>query len=378
MKNKYIVLFLAACVLLSCLGGCAGAAKEPSAPAETADTAKPDDEEKTGWEVYDEVYASRDPGEVVLKINGREVTWELYFYRLSQVLNSLAGEAFDWRQKVDAEHNLADIAKQNIEAALARYCIILEKAEEHGIALSEESKSEVDAVYTQQLEALGNGNEADFAKALKEYYLSPESYRWLLETSALYADLFVDIYGDNGENISDDAVMAYVEETGYMHCMHILLQNTEPGTDQPLEEEALAEKRAAAEKLLVQLREVDDDPAALCEKFQTLMKEHTEDPGLKGNPNGYYFTPNEMVTEFSEASAALDIYGLSDIVESTYGYHIILRLPVEPDDLVDGIYPLRYYAASAAFTKLSGEWFADYEIEYMPEFADLDFAELFS
>lgn len=64
------------------------------------------------------------------------------------------------------------------------------------------------------------------------------------------------------------------------------------------------------------------------EDFDALMKEYSKDPGSESNPDGYVFTEGEMVTEFYDCTAGLDENAIG-MCESTYGYHIIKRLPLE-------------------------------------------------
>ena len=52
-------------------------------------------------------------------------------------------------------------------------------------------------------------------------------------------------------------------------------------------------------------------------------------------PEGYTYTPGTMVPEFEDAAAALEDYAISDIVETSYGYHIIMRLPLSADAVVE-------------------------------------------
>lgn len=60
------------------------------------------------------------------------------------------------------------------------------------------------------------------------------------------------------------------------------------------------------------------------EDFDKLMEEFCEDPGVKSNPDGYLFGKGEMVKEFEEAAFNLKNIGdISDIVKTSYGFHII-------------------------------------------------------
>ena len=63
------------------------------------------------------------------------------------------------------------------------------------------------------------------------------------------------------------------------------------------------------------------------EDFNALMEEYNEDPGEP--EEGYYFPTGVMVQEFEDASFALQDGEISDIVETSYGYHIIKRLPLD-------------------------------------------------
>lgn len=114
-------------------------------------------------------------------------------------------------------------------------------------------------------------------------------------------------------NPTEEELIAQLGNTSYgnghwMKAKHILIMHSEDGT---------AKNRAQA--LLNQLRQ---NP----EKFDALMAEYSEDPGSKSSPEGYLFTEGQMVTEFYEGTLALKEGQISNLVESTYGYHIILKV----------------------------------------------------
>lgn len=120
-------------------------------------------------------------------------------------------------------------------------------------------------------------------------------------------------------------------EEGFISADHILIMTVDPATGQPLDDETVAQKRATAEDLLAQLR-ASDDPVTL---FSALADEYSEDTGRAANPDGYTFNENSgFVTEFTDAAYALAEGEISDIVESMYGYHILLRKPLDRTDAV--------------------------------------------
>ncbi len=60
------------------------------------------------------------------------------------------------------------------------------------------------------------------------------------------------------------------------------------------------------------------------EDFAALAKENTEDPGSKDNGGLYEnFPRGHMVKPFEDAAFSVPIGGISDIIETQYGYHIL-------------------------------------------------------
>lgn len=154
----------------------------------------------------------------------------------------------------------------------------------------------------------------------------------LNENSDLYRQLQELYFGENSGHYPTDAeVNAYLDQSGQYRAKHILLATIDLDTREPLDEIAIAQKKATADDLLSQLRAAED-PIAL---FDTLMNEYSEDTGLAANPDGYTTRKGEMVAPFEQAALALKDGEISDVVESDFGYHIILRLPMNPDDFRD-------------------------------------------
>jgi parvulin-like peptidyl-prolyl isomerase len=65
--------------------------------------------------------------------------------------------------------------------------------------------------------------------------------------------------------------------------------------------------------------------------FTALAKKFSDGPSGPDGGNLGNFAPNQMVKSFSVATAKLKIAGVSDPVESQFGYHVILRKPLIED-----------------------------------------------
>ena len=281
-----------------------------------------------------------DMNETVLEVDGNGIPADLYLYwvmnksyELEYQLNmfklsyGMYGENVDeegrikWDQTLDGDP-VADIVRQNAENNALSYALLENVAKAHDIELTAEDQAAIDELLAQQAEQ--SGGEEAFEQSLYEMGISKESHTRMVASQYLYQHL-AELAGDPASDIyqapSDDD--AYVD--------HILLATKDTTTNEPLPEEEAAAKKAQAEDFLAQLRAAED-PIAL---FDDLMNEHSEDSGLATNPDGYTTAKGEMVAPFEEAALALKAGEISEVVESDFGYHIILRLPLDPDDFRD-------------------------------------------
>ena len=124
------------------------------------------------------------------------------------------------------------------------------------------------------------------------------------------------------KNIKDNEVKKYYEEniTGDIKASHILI-SVNVNSDASDEEKENAEKEAKekAEKLI---KELDNG-----KKFADLAKKNSDDKASATNGGDLgYFSPDEMVKEFSDAAKELKVKEYTkEPVKTEYGYHIILK-----------------------------------------------------
>lgn len=334
-------------------------------------------------------FAKYDPGETVMTIDGSDVTWNEFFYRLYSVVYQIKYYSEDglmhWDEPCIADGTMTnqEYAWQNAIDTCTQYHAMATHFAELGVELTAEDEAALEEQLKTDIRQFcgEDGTEEDFNRVLEEMFLSRETYDFINRVAALYDRAYGSVFGQNGEQLSDEEIASFVEEQEYITAKHILIKSTdEDGV--PLTGDALAEKAARATLILARLRAVEDDRDALLELFDQLMEEYSEDTGLMAYPDGYTFAPGEMVNEFRAGAEALGDYELSGLVESQFGYHIILRLPTTRDSVVDFIdgthdYTVGTYAAADAFGKLMESWTDDAKIQWSKHFKDVTAAEIF-
>ena len=320
-------------------------------PAEAAAPAEPAPEEEgpaSGRIDYEALYQLHAPEEKVLKVNDREESWGDYFYilftqcgQIEDYFNSMSayyGMQFGWSDPIeeDGGESFADTALESSEKLMVQLGALETFAAENGVEVGEEMRSLIEAQKKQDIvSALGEeGSEEAFLEHLASIHLSPEMYDRIITQNFLYQECFNKLYGENAEKLSDEAAMSFLENGGYLSAAHILLVNTDAESGEKLDENALKDKKEELEKIVEELRAVED-PQARKEAFLKKAAELSEDPGSAYYPEGYTFTKGTMVPEFESAAEALEDYAISDVVETSYGYHILMRLPLSPDAIVE-------------------------------------------
>lgn len=153
--------------------------------------------------------------------------------------------------------------------------------------------------------------------AMKAYFEEhKEDYRIPDKIKIAYIEVNPDQYGDK-VSIHDKQLMDYYEENVDLYkekkqvrARHILFK-LDAGASEA-EETKVKEK---AKKVLERARKG--------ENFETLAKEYSEGPTKdKGGDLGY-FSEGQMVKPFEEAAFAMKKGEISDLVRTSFGYHII-------------------------------------------------------
>ena len=382
------------------------AADEPAAESDT--DAQPADESGTDAEAAEtpEPTATPDPGlgfeaydadTVVATYDGRDVTWQEYYYWLSYFVEysdylSAMG-AFTYTDSWDGNdissvHTNAEVVRTSAWGNLSQYEAIQSLAEDMDIALDQADQDQVKALFEQNADSYGDGDGTCTDEEITAYegYLDEQNvgrkmYDHMSGLAILSEKVFTALYGEDGADYPDEDVAKYAVDTGLLAAKHILLMTVDASTGEDLSEEEAAEKKKDIDELYDQLSKVEDDPEALEKLFDELMNDRSEDTGLAMYPDGYLFTEGEMVPEFEQAVKDLEEYGLSQPVQTDYGWHIILRLPIDPDGAVMDANgqpsTVRTSAASQAYYDLLAQTTEEAEIVWEDGFEELDIGEIF-
>ncbi len=208
-------------------------------------------------------------------------------------------------------------------------------------------QSKVDELTAQQEENLGGAEPLDVF--LQGMQMSREQFSRFFMAPDVMIEQLVNHFADSKAK----EIRANFEDK-FLRCKHVLL-NEEAGS---------SEREALANEITEKARNNAD--------FDDLIAQYNEDPGMSANPDGYVFTEGTMVDEFYQGTKALEMNGISDPVRSSFGWHIIQRLPID-----DEIYEAHKAEAQQEYLFTQADaWLKDAKIEASPEAKALTFEDL--
>ncbi len=254
--------------------------------------------------------AGVNPEDVMLTVNGEDVPADRFFYLLGQACMSTQ-QYFSYfgLNLADMPDAAGELLEQGVRLTIY-HTLMRQKAAELGCLPTDAQMEEVRQAMEQ----------ADLDTAAPYWDLSDDSVRFIFELTPYYDNVKDAVTHEPDEQ----ELSEYLAAQKVYRVKHILLKTVDDSR-QPLADDVIAQKRAQAEDLLSQLQGVGAD--GLEAKFDELMMAHSED-NPQNNPDGYTTSSGQMVAEFEAASLSLEEGGLSGIVETEFGYHIILRLPL--------------------------------------------------
>jgi len=334
--KRACTLALAAALCVTCLTGCnsGGAASSSAADAPSANIPESIDLSTVTDPFLTTSGVSGDT--VVGSVGEIDITAAQLLYwiayggdSLYQYYNAYGMTEMPWDMTAEDGSTLSDTLKSDALDTAAMYASMPSMAREKGLELSQEFTDYLASGLENMATAMGSQEIVDYF--FWQYPVTSELYSDMCESEEYSAMLQNHLFGEGSEGYpTDDEILTYAEEELQLYSVkHILLASMDTETREPLDEATVAQKKATAEDLVAQLQ-ASDDPIAL---FDQLMHEYSEDPGLAAYPDGYLANyPGQMVPEFEQASLALEVGGISGVVEAEgTGFHIILRLPLEID-----------------------------------------------
>lgn len=261
-----------------------------------------------------------------LKITPYEYTFFTKF-NMNQFLSSLGNgtttpDKYDWNTKTGTETAKTTVKKSTLDQ-IQELKIQIIKAKEAGLKLEDSDKKSVDDAINQHITQYGGTRNVAEEGIKRDYGVT------LSELKAIYTDLtLAQKYRElesKKVNISDDDVKKYYDENkknfDKVTVTHILVKTVdESGAAVSAGKKSEAKKKA--EELLARVKAGED--------IKKLAEENSDDKpaattkGGRGYQGEYTFGRGEMVPEFEEWAFKDDRKsGDSDIVETSYGYHVM-------------------------------------------------------
>lgn len=248
----------------------------------------------------------------IMTIDGKPVSAEEYAYFFvyggSYWNSMMSAYGMSWSDMF-TEDEFNERVREMAENQILQQRATVQLFDKYNLHLTRAQIEEGLAMKQQSIDSLG-GYQA-FLDQLANVGLTEQIFDNQMFYSLAYDRVNEYLFGEGGAYQTPLAdLRAYMDEN-YLCAKHVLIS---------------AETENAAE-----LAKEVAERAAAGEDFDALIAEYGEDPGMLTNPDGYVFTEGDMVDEFYQGTLALGMNEISEPIASSYGWHIIQRLPIGDD-----------------------------------------------
>lgn len=276
-----------------------------------------------------------------------------YFYFLVIRNTQMDFENIDEEFRKEAFKDLLS----TVELQIKNFYSYMTLADELGIEFTADDENEV------KVKQQENASMFDSAEDCETYYQSlyatTEVVNNTFKQEIIYNKITDKLFGEGGTYyVSQDDFLKFAKTDDYAQVKHILISYASQAELSDSDKEGF-DDLSLSEK--VQLKDAayaalsDEDKKAVNEKakseaekvlaevesgkdFDELVKTYGWDPGMEQTPEGYFVTERtSFVPEFLDAAFKLKPGENSKLVESSYGYHIIKREPVDETYLNDNV-----------------------------------------
>ncbi len=237
-----------------------------------------------------------------------------------------------YRELVKVERLILDAGKPLTCSGIARLKTEVAEALVRRELLYQESKSKVkvaDAEINDELKKLKEqyGSESAFSAALASTNISPASLRAQVERT-LYVQKLIESQFSSKANVDDKEIWSYYDKNraSFRQPEQIKASQILVKVDAQADAAKKAEARKKIGDVLAKARQGQD--------FASLARTYSDDPsGAKGGDLGY-IRPGQTLKPFEEALFSLKPGEVSDVVETSLGYHVIKAVERKPETTV--------------------------------------------
>lgn len=332
---------------------------------------------------------------VMCTIDGFDIPFEEFRYYWMMYYEQLKSLGYDFEGDPDT---VLSLIKYNTIYDLSSRYALFGLGRENSVDYTV-STEDLQTAYMYQL--MKYQSEDEYVAFLQDNYLTDTALQRILSSEIAWDNVYSGLFGEGGAlRVDNDSVIEVFDSDEIARCVHVLIpfsacvklsdedmvgwEDASVKSRYDKLQKAYAalddsEKKKVSEKSLELAKEVQAKAEA-GEDFFSLIEQYNYDPGMEPDKDqsysdiaGYYFTKDyNYVKEFIDATFALEENEISDVVTSeSYGYHIILRLPVDKEYVNENIDSLADEYNEINSFKVFNEYLDSVDITYSDYFDKL-------